>query len=323
MLNGNIELVGSFVPRFHVSPPRLTQVVVGRRKCNPVLCVSKVSSSFGETFPVSHRRWKVIEVQCNDSSSIHQSSISHGSTSRLPELSFDRLQPSDQELCGGQRRVFGRFVARGAALDEEYWTAAWLRAEAHWESLSYMRHVDNYKRKYAEKEFYALKHRCSGRDGNCLKCFCIVAEVKRASGVLVNHEANDAHRYAYIANVCVAKYARRRGIATNMLHLATDVAISAGMKQLFVHVNADNKPAQELYRKTGFEVELLAKANIQQILPLFQEQSLLASPQGDCPPRSPKAPIRRHHHLRVVKMTRKLLPRRTRFLLDTQGKMCY
>ncbi|XP_058107533.1 GCN5-related N-acetyltransferase 6, chloroplastic-like isoform X3 [Magnolia sinica] len=289
MLNGNIELVGSFVPRFHVSPPRLTQVVVGRRKCNPVLCVSKVSSSFGETFPVSHRRWKVIEVQCNDSSSIHQSSISHGSTSRLPELSFDRLQPSDQELCGGQRRVFGRFVARGAALDEEYWTAAWLRAEAHWESLSYMRHVDNYKRKYAEKEFYALKHRCSGRDGNCLKCFCIVAvkkeeenvrrsvlnsvvgtldvsvrqflqgetfpgEVKRASGVLVNHEANDAHRYAYIANVCVAKYARRRGIATNMLHLATDVAISAGMKQLFVHVNADNKPAQELYRKTGFEV---------------------------------------------------------------------
>lgn len=27
-----------------------------------------------------------------------------------------------------------------------------------------------------------------------------------------------------------------------------------GMKQLFVHVNADNKPAQELYKKTGFKV---------------------------------------------------------------------
>lgn len=27
-----------------------------------------------------------------------------------------------------------------------------------------------------------------------------------------------------------------------------------GMKQLFVHVNLDNKPAQELYRKTGFQV---------------------------------------------------------------------
>lgn len=27
-----------------------------------------------------------------------------------------------------------------------------------------------------------------------------------------------------------------------------------GMKQLFVHVNVDNKPAQELYKKTGFKV---------------------------------------------------------------------
>lgn len=27
-----------------------------------------------------------------------------------------------------------------------------------------------------------------------------------------------------------------------------------GMKQLFVHVNLDNKPAQELYGKTGFQV---------------------------------------------------------------------
>lgn len=28
----------------------------------------------------------------------------------------------------------------------------------------------------------------------------------------------------------------------------------AGMKQLFVHVNADNKPAQDLYKKAGFQV---------------------------------------------------------------------
>lgn len=27
-----------------------------------------------------------------------------------------------------------------------------------------------------------------------------------------------------------------------------------GMKQLFVHVNVDNKPAQELYKKAGFKV---------------------------------------------------------------------
>ncbi|KAL6564880.1 hypothetical protein OROMI_016330 [Orobanche minor] len=29
------------------------------------------------------------------------------------------------------------------------------------------------------------------------------------------------------------------------------------MKQLFVHVNADNKPAQDLYKKTGFKVNCL------------------------------------------------------------------
>ncbi|RVW35325.1 hypothetical protein CK203_046436 [Vitis vinifera] len=168
------------------------------------------------------------------------------------------------------------------------------------------------------QEFYALKRRCSGQDGNLLKCFCFVAvchnlldklivcfylcfeidvdigggnsevkkeeknirrtvlnsvvgtldlsirqyirgetypgEIKRLSSVLASPEPFDAHKYAYIANVCVSKFARRQGIALNMLSLANDVASSAGMKQLFVHVNADNKPAQELYKRTGFKV---------------------------------------------------------------------
>lgn len=82
---------------------------------------------FRETCPVLYRRLKAIEVQCNDSShSIHQSPVSDSSSSRLPELSFDRLQPSEQELCGQQRRFFGRFVARGAVVDEEYWVGIWL-----------------------------------------------------------------------------------------------------------------------------------------------------------------------------------------------------
>ena len=48
------------------------------------------------------------------------------------------------------------------------------------------------------------------------------------SPVLVSHDPFDAHKYAYIANVCVAKFARRQGIATNMVHLATEVATLAG-----------------------------------------------------------------------------------------------
>ncbi|KNA05851.1 hypothetical protein SOVF_186440 isoform B [Spinacia oleracea] len=199
------------------------------------------------------------------------------------------LQPSDKECDGLQRRHFGRFLAREAVLDEEYWTAAWLRAEAHWESVSYMRHIDAFKRKYAEQEFYALKRRCSGLDGNSLKCFCLVAvkredknarrtvlnsvvgtldlsirqflrgetypgETKRSSGILASQGPFDAHKYAYIANVCVSKFARRKGIALNLLYLATDVAIASGLKQLYVHANLDNKAAQELYIKAGFKI---------------------------------------------------------------------
>lgn len=36
-------------------------------------------------------------------------------------LRFDRRQLSDEECDSRQRRFFGRFVAREAILDEEYW----------------------------------------------------------------------------------------------------------------------------------------------------------------------------------------------------------
>lgn len=39
----------------------------------------------------------------------------------MPELSFNRLQLSDEECSGLLRRNFGRFVAREAVLDEELW----------------------------------------------------------------------------------------------------------------------------------------------------------------------------------------------------------
>ncbi|XP_059625025.1 GCN5-related N-acetyltransferase 6, chloroplastic-like isoform X2 [Cornus florida] len=241
-----------------------------------------------ETFPVSYCRRKTLEVHCDNSQINRHLAVPKSDSSKSPELCFNRLQLTDQECYGLLRRNFGRFAAREAVLDEEYWTAAWLRAEAHWESLLYMRHIDSYKRKYAEQEFYALKRRCSGQDGNSLKCFCFVAvkkeeknirrtvlnsvvgtldlsirqflhgetypgEVKRPTTVLASQEPFDAHKYAYIANVCVSKFARRQGIASNMLYLATDVATLAGTKELFVHVNAENNPAQELYKKTGFK----------------------------------------------------------------------
>lgn len=245
-----------------------------------------------------------MEVHCNENYLTQEPTVSGSNNiSRLPELTFDRLQLNDEELYKGQKRPFGRYVARGAVLDEEYWTAAWLRAEAQWEAVSYMRHVDSYKRKYAEQEFYSLKRRCSSRDGNSLKCSCIVAvkkedpkikrsvlnsvvgtldisirqlmrgesfpgESQRTSNILVCHETCYAHLYGYVANVCVSKFARRQGIATNMMYLATDIAISSGMKQLFVHVNLDNSVAQELYRKVGFKIVDIS-------IPVCKDQRLL------------------------------------------------
>ncbi|EOA31429.1 hypothetical protein CARUB_v10014609mg [Capsella rubella] len=91
-------------------------------------------------------------------------------------LRFDRLQPSELEFGQEDRFEFGKFVAREAMLDEEYWTAAWLRAESHWEDRSSERYVDNYKRKFAEQEFNAIKRRCKGMQGQ--KCSCIVAVKK-------------------------------------------------------------------------------------------------------------------------------------------------
>lgn len=296
-----MDLTGTFVPQFRVRLPQITWALAIHTK------KFRVSSSFGETFPVSYSRLKSLEVHCDHDQSIRHSAVSKSdSSSWLPELSFNRLQLSESEYCGLQRRNFGRFIAREAVLDEEYWTAAWLRAEAHWESLSYMRHVDSFKRKHAEQEFYALKRRCSGQEGSSLKCFCFVAvkkeeknvrrtvlnsvvgtldlsirqylqgetypgELKRLCAVLASPDPFDAHKYAYIANVCVSKFARRQGIALNMLYLATDVATITGLKQLFVHVNVDNKPAQELYKKAGFKMVEAAS------FPLSKDRRLLMS----------------------------------------------
>ncbi|KAL3351110.1 hypothetical protein AABB24_019622 [Solanum stoloniferum] len=251
-----MELRSVFLPQFKIQQPQFTWVFSKQGKYESLVVVDIFSR---EAFPVSYDRWKNIEVHCNKDQSIRHSPLSKQDNAKLPELAFNRLQQTDDGYSGLQRRNFGRFIAREAVLDEEYW------------------------------EFYALKRRCSGQDGNCLKCFCFVAvkkeeknvrrtvlnsvvgtldlsirkfvqrerypgEIKRLSVVMAHQEPFDSHKYAYIANVCVAMFARRQGIASNIIHLAADKAALEGFKQLFVHVNADNIPGQELYKKTGFKI---------------------------------------------------------------------
>ncbi|KAL2906934.1 Gentamicin 3-N-acetyltransferase [Bienertia sinuspersici] len=278
-----VEFQGTILPQFRAEMPPII------KPNNTHISILKVPSTFGGSIHNSCSRWKSLEIHCGNGPSTQQPAVSTSDRQRLPELSFNRLQPHHKEWDGLQSRHAGRFLAREAVLDEEYWAAAWLRAEAHWEAVSYMRHIDAFKRKYAEQEFYALKRRCSRLDRNSLKCFCLVAvkredknvrrtvlnsvvgtldlsirqflqgetypgETKRASGILANQEPFNAHKYSYIANLCVAKFARRQGIASNLLNLATDIAIASGMKQLYVHVNLDNKAAQVLYTKAGFKI---------------------------------------------------------------------
>ncbi|KAL5572355.1 hypothetical protein UlMin_021952 [Ulmus minor] len=63
------------------------------------------------------------------------------------------------------------------------------------------------------------------------------------------------NRYGYIANVCVAKLARRQGIACNMLHFAIEIAISDGVEQVYVYVHRHNNGAQDLYHNPQLEKE--------------------------------------------------------------------
>ncbi|KAK6152012.1 hypothetical protein DH2020_014647 [Rehmannia glutinosa] len=200
---------------------------------------------------------------------------------------FDRLQLTDQVANHGDTAEFEHFVAREARLDEEYWTAAWLRAESHWEG----REHDSYEHSYFSivQEFNAMKKRYSTQFGE--KCKCIVMVKKEDTNVrrsilknvvgtldlsirylshgetfpgervkpplfcLINGKSSSS--YGYIANLCIAKSARRQGIASSMLQFAVVSAkaqVVPGAEKVFVHVYRYNKAAQGLYQKMGFEV---------------------------------------------------------------------
>lgn len=222
-------------------------------------------------------------------------------TQRLPDLRFDRLQIPEKELVHENKFEFGQFMAREAMIDEEYWTAAWLRAENHWEDRPFVRHADSFKRKFAEQEFHAMKRRRESPHGQ--KCRCIVTvrkedkTIKRtvlksvvgtldlSIGCLLYGEKFPGervkaplfcsidglgpNRYGYVSNLCVSKSARRLGIASNMLHFAIESVRSNAVEDVYIHVNRNNRPAQDLYHKMGFEIVEMASPQ------LLEEQTYL------------------------------------------------
>ncbi|XP_048490401.1 uncharacterized protein LOC104883459 isoform X2 [Beta vulgaris subsp. vulgaris] len=221
-------------------------------------------------------------------------------TLKRSDLQFNKLQHLDEDI-NQDNKYFGEFVAREAVLDEEYWTAAWLRAESHWEDRPNERYAESYKRKFADQEYNALKRRCRGYHGQRSTCLITVKKedknvkntiLKSVVGTLdlsirylsqgesfpgervqaplfCSIERKEASRYGYVANLCVAKSARRKGIAINMLKFAIQSAKLKGADMIFVHVHRKNTPAQELYSKLGFEMVDVAS------LQLVEEQMYL------------------------------------------------
>ncbi|XP_019245906.1 PREDICTED: uncharacterized protein LOC109225625 isoform X2 [Nicotiana attenuata] len=190
---------------------------------------------------------------------------SQSEASYRSNLHFDRMQLPDEEVLDQENRLeFGQFMAREAMLDEEYWTAAWLRAESHWEDRQNDRYINNYKRKYAEQvrnEEKNIRHTVLKSVVGTLDL--MIGHLSHGEDfpgervnaqVFCNIERRSSNRYGYIANLCVAKSARRQGIARNMLHYAIRSAKANGAEKVFVHVHTDNGPAQNLYQKVGFEV---------------------------------------------------------------------
>ncbi|KAJ0751613.1 putative transcription regulator GNAT family [Helianthus annuus] len=161
-----------------------------------------------------------------------------------------------------KHRDFGQFVAREAVLDEEYWTAAWLRAETHWENRTDDRYV---KKENANERHIVLKSVVGTLDVS-IRPFLLgetfPGEKVKAPIFHSTDRKEPKSQYGYIANLCVAKSARRQGIARNMLHFSIDFAVSDGAGQVYVHVHRNNIAAQELYEKIGFKVVELASPQL-------------------------------------------------------------
>lgn len=84
----------------------------------------------------------------------------------------------------------------------------------------------------------------------------VLAEVKRASAAAARPSGwASAGARAYVFNLAVSPGARRRGAGRALLRAAAAEAAAAGVRTLYVHVEAGNEAARALYVQTGFRLE--------------------------------------------------------------------
>ncbi|KAJ7529137.1 hypothetical protein O6H91_15G035300 [Diphasiastrum complanatum] len=206
-----------------------------------------------------------------------------------------KLDESHDILQDRAQRVFDSYNIQEAESDEEFWAAAWLRAECHCEHQTSARYVESTKKKFAEEEFVAVKRRQLGKYGHSIKSLCFMA-IRRESlhnNILQEHHGTllenvigtlditvrqlmhgeafpgditrsslsvgvsalqRPHRYGYIANMCVTKTSRNKGIASSLVQVAIEAGKDWGLKEIYVHVYPSNIAGQRLYIKSGFQM---------------------------------------------------------------------
>ncbi|KAL0333695.1 UNVERIFIED_CONTAM: hypothetical protein Sangu_1525700 [Sesamum angustifolium] len=213
------------------------------------------------------------------------------STLELDKLSpsnikFDRLQQAGETAIQGHAVEFGQFVAREAQTEEEYWVSDTFFFNRLYSKIRRCKYWDVMHKLSIVQEFSSMKRRYNTHLGEKCKCIVMVREedgnvqrrvlesvvgtldlsvryfshgetfpgeqVKSPLFCFINSKASS--RYGYITNLCVARSERRQGIASSMLRFAIFSAKKEGAEKVFVHVYRNNKAAQALYQKMGFEV---------------------------------------------------------------------
>ncbi|KAI3901992.1 hypothetical protein MKX01_040395 [Papaver californicum] len=175
----------------------------------------------------------------------------------------------------------GEYLVREAELDEEFWASAWLKIEGLYGDQSDDGYDGSNTEQYAEMEFniihrwtmrYLEKFMCVivvGKEGeDVLKNvigspdFCVKhlvhgetypEELVKPANLFSAFKKSRSQRYGIISNVTIAAIARQQGVGSSMLKFAIETAKEDGIKQIFLQVRRDNKPALALYRKMGFE----------------------------------------------------------------------
>jgi len=72
----------------------------------------------------------------------------------------------------------------------------------------------------------------------------------------------DSDHAAYLANVCTAEAARRRGVGLALLEHAKALALAREADQILVHTMAVNEIARAFYERHGFVVEKEESSNV-------------------------------------------------------------